>query len=40
MIERASALINTRWKPLKTKTENTWLREIYDYNKLTDIKLL
>ncbi len=34
MIKGASALINTQWKTLKPKTENTWLREIYDSNKL------
>ena len=33
------ALVNTRWKPLKPNTEYTWLTEIYDSNKLSNINL-
>lgn len=33
------ALVNTRWKPLKLNTEYTWLTEIYDSNKLSNINL-
>ncbi len=39
MIEGASGLINSRWKPIKPKNENTLLKEIYDSNKLSEIKL-
>ena len=38
-LNRASALVNTRWKPLKPNTEYTWLTEIYDSNKLGEINL-
>ncbi len=38
-LNKASTLINTRWKPLKPNTKYTWLTEIYDSNKLSDINI-
>ena len=38
-LNKNSALVNTRWKPLKHGTEYTWVVEICDSNKFSSINL-
>ncbi|MHA1986610.1 MAG: DUF362 domain-containing protein [Promethearchaeota archaeon] len=38
-LNKNSALVNTRWKPLKPNTEYTWFVEICDSNKYSNINL-
>ncbi|MHA2089163.1 MAG: hypothetical protein ACW972_12850, partial [Promethearchaeota archaeon] len=38
-LNKNTALVNTRWKPLKPNTDYTWFVEICDSNKHGDINI-